>query len=101
MKTYNITTPYATYNNCTLDFTSYYNKRLAIEINCEDGEPFATLTVNLPDEPEPKANQAYVDTNNCPWAMDFIKENNLGRDTGAVGFSGYCVYPLVEFNVSD
>lgn len=99
--TYNIVTPYGTYNNCKLHKEKYVNGRLAITIECEDGEPFATLTVNLPDEPETKANQAYVDTNNCPWAMEFIAKNGLGRDTGAVGFSGYCQYPLVEFNVSD
>ena len=73
---------------------NYGNGNLAIAIELEDGEPFATLTVNIdilmPD-------YAFVDTNNCPWAEEFIKENNLGEFTGTVRKSGYCSYPLYKF----
>lgn len=65
------------------------------EIDC-----FCTLTVNLDNygfgmENE---NEAYVDTNNNPWAMKFIRENKLGRKVG-IRKSGYCKYPLVRFNI--
>jgi len=47
------------------------------------------------------SNQSYIDENNCPWAMDFIETYNLGWATGNVGFSGYCMYPVVEWNLEE
>ena len=44
-------------------------------------------------------NKAYVDTNNCPWAEDFIEKNGLGKFLGIYGNSGYCTYPLYEFDL--
>lgn len=99
----NVTTQFKTYKKCKL-YTSEYmaNKSLYIGITTfedEYPEPLADLTVCLPNERTPKANEAYVDTNNCPWAMDFIEEYGLGKDTGMFGFNGYCIYPLVAFNM--
>ena len=78
------------------------NNSLAIMLICknEDGyeEPFATLTVNLGYDDIVDDIYQFVDTNNCPWAEEFIKENNLGTPTGVYGRSGYCSYPLYEFN---
>lgn len=67
----------------------------AVEL-IEDGMPFATITVNLCDLPE---NLACIDTNNCPWAEDFIKEYDLGKNTGVVIPSGFCKYPVYELNL--
>lgn len=77
--------------------TYYGTENLAIQLFTEE-EPFATLTVNLGGFLEP--NEAYVDTNNCPWAEDFIKENQLGTFKGFYKNSGYCMYPLYEFDLS-
>lgn len=82
--------------------TYFNNKSLAIQLTCIDEEygfkePFAMLTVNL-DDGMANDEYAYVDTNNCPWAEEFIEENNLGSPTGIMGFSGYCAYPLYRFN---
>lgn len=71
------------------------NGNLAIQLLEDDGFPFATLTVNL-EEKLPHG-YAYVDTNNCPWAVDFIEDNNLGEFAGAHGVSGFCAYPLFKF----
>ena len=69
---------------------------------CGDGElePYATLTVNLPDHACGK-NRAYVDTNNFPAAMSLISEYKLGKLTGNIGASGYCNYPEYEFNLAE
>lgn len=56
---------------------------------------FATLTVNL--EEKLPHDLAYLDTNNCPWAVDFVRDNNLGQFTGIYGQSGFCRYPLYRF----
>lgn len=74
------------------------NSSLAILLETVDGEPFATLTVNLCDG---VANNeyAYVDINNCSWAKEFIEKNKLGTPTGRIGYSGFCQYPLYKFNI--
>ena len=81
-------------------FTSKYisNDNFAIQLMCDEG-PYATLTVNLGEKCE--SNCSYVDTNNCPWAEDFIAEHKLGTKTGKYGYSGYCVYPEYEFNIEE
>lgn len=79
----------ATYSN---------NDTLAVLLETEEGEPFATITVNIMDDVA-NGEYQYVDTNNCPWAPKFIEENGLGSPTGIMGFSGFCQYPLFRFNL--
>ena len=81
----------------TIETANYANNgNLAIQLWCEDG-PFATLTVNLDKKCKP--NCAFVDTNNCPWAEDFLQENGIVKPDprDIYGMSGYCTYPLYEF----
>ena len=76
----------------------YYenNHNLALRlIDKSDGSVFAVLTKNL-DRRLP-LDQAYVDTNNCPWAVDFIAKNKLGVPMKEYRRSGYCAYPLYRF----
>ena len=73
------------------------NDTLAISLWCDEG-PFARLTVNLPYD-KPSIPLAYVDTNNCPWAAEFIEKYKLGKDTGVLGHSGFCAYPLYDFDL--
>ena len=95
-----VRTEWATYNNCILMTNRYMaNDGLYIEIWSPEEGPIATLTVCLPNESKPSEDEAYIDTNNCPWAMRFISEYGLGEETGLYGFSGYCCYPLVKFNM--
>ena len=99
-----IKTEYATYKDCYLSTSKYRtNGSLAIQImgDCGEGypEPIAMLTVCLPNEIGANETTAFVDTNNCPWAMDFIEKYELGKWTGMVGMSGYCTYPLVIFDM--
>lgn len=97
-------TPYGTYK-VSLGLDTYAdNKRLAILItDWEDGEeePFAPLTVNIPDEAVSGANCNFVDTNNLPYICTFIEENNLGKSTGRFASSGYCTYPEYQFNIDE
>lgn len=77
------------------------NNSLAVEAVCTNGEPYATITVNLPAPASflADAHRAYVDTNNCPWAPAFLEENGLASPEDIVGRSGYCEYPLYNFNL--
>lgn len=93
------------YEIVKIDTKSYANNgNLAIQLYCKDKEydmiePFATLTVNLCKLNS--ENEAYIDTNNNPWAVDFIEKYNLGKNIGMTYQSGYCTYPLYEMNIEE
>ena len=79
------------------------NDNLAILAMCkdEDGfvEPYGNLTVNI--EKLNKDNWGCVDTNNWRDAIDLIEQNKLGTPTGMVLQSGYCTYPVYEFDMNE
>ena len=82
--------------------TQYANNgNLAIQLTeKEDGweEPYAMLTVNLDEKLAD--GYAYVDTNNLPDAEGFILRNDLGVFTGRISHSGWCSYPLYQFDLA-
>lgn len=61
-----------------------------------DGEPYASVTVNLIPLTDPYS--AYVNTNNLPNIENFLTENNIADYLGQNMGSGYCIYPLFRFN---
>ena len=87
--------------------TKYNNpETLAILLKCAESpwEDFAVITVNLVNSPYGDGqyqdeSHAYIDTNNCPWAEDFLQENGIAKPDprDIYGMSGYCTYPLYEF----
>lgn len=73
---------------------------LAIVMDSDDGQ-FDMLTVFLEDFPT-CGNKAFVDTNNLgDNIINWIEENNLGVQTSRLGFSGFCIYPEVDFNLDE
>ena len=72
------------------------NDNLYVGLEDEDGELW-DMTVNfgvkLPH------NQAYIDTNNFRDAAIIIPNMKLGKFIGKVGYSGFCKYPLYEFDM--
>lgn len=94
-----IETEFRTYEGVYLKIRKYLmDNSLAIEAwNCKDG-CIARLTVCLSD-PFLRENESYVDTNNCPWVLDFIRKYQLGKESGYVKRSGYCNYPAVIFDM--
>ena len=99
MKTYEIDG-----TKVTVQKSSYMdNQTLAIVLTEVDtGESYDVITTNINDSDFVcDKTHAFVDTNNCPWAPKFIKDNNLGKPMNYIGESGYCSYPLYEFNVED
>lgn len=60
-------------------------------------EPYATITVNIDTLPSPYA--AAIDTNNLGDSMlNWLIDNGLATHTGMILQSGYCIYPVVEFD---
>lgn len=102
MKYYEIESYGKTYNVRIERNTYAYGNNIALSLIAESGEPFCNLTVNLPESfiwGDDKT--AFVDTNNCPWAEDFIEQNNLGEPVGYECRSGFCTYPLYRFNLDE
>lgn len=71
---------------------------MAVCAYLRNGEPWSDITVNIPGTIAP-VGTAFIDTNNNPWAEDFLMENGIAKPTGATGHSGYCTYPLYEFDM--
>lgn len=85
--------------DCFLEARSYsYNDRLALLVQSWSQGPMAVLTVNLADEPV-SGMRAFLDTNNVPDATSLVERLGIGEDTGIRGKSGYCTYPLYEFDL--
>ena len=41
---------------------------------------------------------AFVDTNNIPGIDTWLEEQGIARNTGILGRSGFCTYPLMLFD---
>ena len=88
----------------TVTVCSYaVNKRLAIDLLCKENgywEPYAFLTVNLPEVPL-QANEAFIkDFDENAGLLDFVLKNKLGKVLpGQEGRSGFCTYPKIAFDM--
>lgn len=68
----------------------------------EEGfEPFDDLTVNLPVSSmiPPEPNEAYISVLTSRDKLAFIKKHQLGVILPEIGFSGYCSYAKVAFDM--
>lgn len=66
-------------------------------ITREDGftEPFGDISVNIDKLPP---FHAALDTNNLPHVAEFVEIQGLGKPTGIRLTSGFCTYPVYEFD---
>lgn len=91
-------------NGCKvyLEKTTYANnKRLAVQAYVveDDGwvEPYATISVNLPNEKLTDDKCTFVDGNNVPFIEEWLEKNGIAEPTGRVAFSGFCIYSEMRF----
>ena len=100
-KSMSVNTDYGTYSNCMISVEHYIaDDSLAIEIVNDTDGCIARITVCL-NQKGIGEDCAFVDTNNCPWAEDFIEAYGLGTYTGESRISGFCTYPLYRFNMEE
>ena len=84
-----VKTSYATYTDCTLRVGQYQmDGSIAVEIFSRREGPVARITVCLCDSALAE-NEAYVDTNNCPWVVDFLEAKGLAKSTGRTRYLLY------------
>ena len=86
----------------TFELASYAeNSNLYVGlITNEEGypEPWQNLTVNL--SVQCAKDCAFIDTNNNgEEIIDWLVKNKLGKPTGKIKVSGWCVYPEFKFNM--
>ena len=100
MRKFTVSTPYASYEKCFLCVNKYsVNKHVALSVWNEEDGPIANITVNLDKIKTLPANFSAVDTNNAPWAEALIKRLGIGKPTGKFIGSGFCMYPVYEFDM--
>jgi hypothetical protein len=105
MKTYAYNSPWGE-ENVYLEKCSYNNATLAVQMYSDsDGswEPYAVITVNLDCHTNRRTQsdtRAYLDTNNCPGIAEFLEKNGIAKFAGQFAQSGYCTYPLYEFDLN-
>lgn len=96
MKTFTLTTKYETYENCYLLKGNYMaDNSIALEIWNDEEGPIADITTCLGNAIK---GCSFIDTNNSPWAEELVMELGIALPTGSSGISGFCVYPLYEFD---
>lgn len=94
-----IKTSFAIYTDCFLKVNHYMaDNALAVLLFSKTEGPIATLTVCLCDN-RLKENESYVDTNNCPWVVDFLEGKGIAKLSDKIKPSGFCVYPAMEFDL--
>ena len=96
-----IKTPFSTYNNLHVTINHYLkDNSVCVDLWNEEEGAIARLTTCLCDR-SLKENESYLDTNNCPWAINFVKKYNLGEVSESRCRSGYCTYPVVTWNMDE
>lgn len=99
METFEVNTQWSHNPNCILTLGRYQNNdHIAVSVYSLDEGPFANITVNIDSTDSQPKNFGFVDTNNFPEAEAIIEKLKIGRKTGQYGASGFCMYPLYEFD---
>ena len=78
-----------------------YGKTLAVMSNEDDGSPYGVATVYLEGQSEKLPRDcAFVDTNNWPDVVELLESEGIAEELDEVcGFSGFCTYPAMKFNL--
>lgn len=93
-------TDFGSYRNIELRAGHYsYDMSLAVFIFDRFEGCIAKITTCLDDQTL-QEDEAYVDSNNCPWAKDFLIKNNIATELNKYKQSGYCEYQAFKFNTS-
>lgn len=88
------------YKGCEVSLvkSKFYDGNLAVVMIDEYGNYHSRITVNLPTYSKTDENCAYVDSNNLPRIVEWLKRHKLAEPTGMLAHSGFCEYPEMRFN---
>lgn len=95
-----LVTDFGSYRNIELRAGFYmYDGSLAVFIWDMHEGCVAKITTCL-DDKTLQEDEAYVDSNNCPWAKEFLIKNNIAAELDKYKQSGYCEYQAFKFDTS-
>jgi hypothetical protein len=95
-----LVTKYGRYENIELRAGRYCcDGSLAVYIWDRFEGCIAKLTTCL-DDNTLQNDEAYVDSNNCEWAEDFLIQNHIATKLDRIRISGYCIYTAFKFDTS-
>lgn len=95
-----LVTNYGRYENIELRAGYYYcDGSLAVYIWDRFEGCIAKITTCL-DDKTLQNDEAYVDSNNCQWAENFLIKNNIATKLNKQRQSGYCTYTAYKFDTS-
>ena len=98
--TFDVKTRWATYPKCYLRIGKYANNdHVAISVWSAEEGPIADITVNIRGIENCLPDCSCVDVNNFPEATRIIKELGIGKYRGCELVSGWCAYPVYEFDM--
>lgn len=101
MKTFTIN-QWGSSSEVFINLGSYANGRAAISLyDAEDGCPYATASVNLPDVLLKENEVLIKDYSENEGILSFLVENNIVRDTGYGVQSGFVYIPVCELLPED
>lgn len=94
MKVYNYIDNYSD-EKIYIKCCNYHNGNLCLQSFCEDGEPFARLSVNFPHIIAKYC--FYADVNNVENLCSFLIENGIAKPVlNKFVNSGFIIYPLFK-----
>jgi hypothetical protein len=78
---------------CTISFAKYSNDRIAIQLfDVEDGQPIATASVNLPDEPMAADEVAIKDYSENEGMFNVLRQADVISDPVRFASSGFITH---------
>lgn len=77
-----------------------YQTNNSLAVAMEYNNDMSIITVNFTDYRYPGFEYAFVDTNNFPGIDTYLQMIGLAESTGEHESSGFCVYPLLKFNIN-
>ena len=95
-----VETNFVIYYDCWIETGHYFVDDSLVVSIWNDSGCVAKITTCL-DSLLVHENEAFLDTNNCPWATHFVQEYCLAEPTGITEKSGFCEYPLYRFNIDE
>lgn len=76
-----------------------HGNTLALEVHSRMYGPMAKITINIKSTMADETS-AFLNTNACPEVEDLVESLGIGQFSGVIGRSGYCLYPLYEFDMA-
>jgi hypothetical protein len=84
---------------CSIEVAKYGNGRTAILLQCQNGEPMATATINLPDESLKKGEAFIKDYSENEGMLEALREAGIVTEVLGYVSSGFVRIPKCKITL--